>query len=52
VLFAGVCLLASAYTFALLPETRGKTMVEIAQEFRAIGVCGRSEEKKSTETKL
>ncbi|TNN80801.1 Solute carrier family 2, facilitated glucose transporter member 9 [Liparis tanakae] len=36
VLFTAVCLLASAYTFALLPETRGKTMVEIAQEFSAI----------------
>ncbi|XP_029946746.1 solute carrier family 2, facilitated glucose transporter member 5-like [Salarias fasciatus] len=42
VLFACVCLLASLYTFFIVPETKGKTMLEIAEEFKAISLCRRS----------
>ncbi|XP_029946745.1 solute carrier family 2, facilitated glucose transporter member 5-like [Salarias fasciatus] len=42
VLFACVCLLASLYTFFIVPETKGKTMLEIAEEFKAISLCGKS----------
>ncbi|XP_029946743.1 solute carrier family 2, facilitated glucose transporter member 9-like [Salarias fasciatus] len=53
VLFACVCLLASLYTFFILPETKGKTMLEISEEFKAIMVCGKSSsEKIITEIKL
>ncbi|KAM4582550.1 solute carrier family 2, facilitated glucose transporter member 9-like [Fundulus diaphanus] len=41
-LFAGVCLLGSLYTFFLLPETKGKTFMDISTEFKAITVCGKS----------
>ncbi|KAL7407338.1 hypothetical protein ABVT39_006998 [Epinephelus coioides] len=52
-LFACVCLLACLSTFFLLPETKGKTLLEITKEFRAITVCGRSFSKeKIMETKL
>ncbi|CAG5983546.1 solute carrier family 2 member 9, like 1 [Menidia menidia] len=52
-LFACVCLLGSFYTSFLLPETKGKTLLEISEEFKAITVCGKSfirEEK--TESRL
>uniref|UniRef100_A0A8C2X7G4 Solute carrier family 2, facilitated glucose transporter member 5 n=2 Tax=Cyclopterus lumpus TaxID=8103 RepID=A0A8C2X7G4_CYCLU len=53
VLFTCVCLLACLYTFFLLPETKGKTIMEISQEFKAITVCGKSfSEEKRVETKL
>ncbi|XP_074474634.1 solute carrier family 2, facilitated glucose transporter member 9-like [Sebastes fasciatus] len=53
VVFACICLLGSLYTFFLLPETKGKTLLEIAEEFKAITVCGKSFiEKKRLETKL
>ncbi|KAF3855941.1 hypothetical protein F7725_016664 [Dissostichus mawsoni] len=42
VLFACMCLLASLYTFFLLPETKGKTLLEISEEFQSITVCGKS----------
>ncbi|XP_033938913.1 solute carrier family 2 member 9, like 1 isoform X1 [Pseudochaenichthys georgianus] len=42
VLFACICLLASLYTFFLLPETKGKTLLEISEEFQSITVCGKS----------
>ncbi|XP_037535172.1 solute carrier family 2 member 9, like 1 [Nematolebias whitei] len=52
-LFSGVCLLGSLYTFFILPETKGKTLLEISKEFRAITVCGRSfSEGKKMETRL
>ncbi|XP_039652651.1 solute carrier family 2 member 9, like 1 isoform X2 [Perca fluviatilis] len=53
VLFACMCLLASLYTFFILPETKGKTLLEISEEFKAITVCGKSFlEEKRVETKL
>uniref|UniRef100_A0A3Q2ED87 Solute carrier family 2 member 9, like 1 n=1 Tax=Cyprinodon variegatus TaxID=28743 RepID=A0A3Q2ED87_CYPVA len=52
-LFAGVCVPGSLYTFFLLPETKGKTLVDISEEFKAITVCGKSFlEEEKVETKL
>ncbi|XP_070705634.1 solute carrier family 2 member 9, like 1 [Pempheris klunzingeri] len=52
-LFACMCMLGFLYTFFLLPETKGKTLVEISEEFKAISVCGKSFlEEKRVETKL
>lgn len=42
VLFACICLLGCLFTFFLLPETKGKTLLEISEEFKAITVCGKS----------
>lgn len=51
--FACVCLLGGVFTFFVLPETRGKTLVEISTDFRAISVCGLSLSQQSSEaTKL
>lgn len=51
--FAFVCLLGSVFTFFILPETRGKTLVEISAEFSAITVCRLSPSQQSGEaTKL
>lgn len=51
--FACMCLLGGVFTFFLLPETRGKTLVEISTEFSAISVCGLSLSQQSSEaTKL
>ncbi|XP_071393380.1 solute carrier family 2 member 9, like 1 [Centroberyx affinis] len=53
VLFACVCLWGSLYTFFFMPETKGKTLLEISEDFKAITVCGKSfSEEKSVETKL
>ncbi|KAM8916765.1 solute carrier family 2 member 9, like 1 [Spinachia spinachia] len=53
VLFTCVCLLGCLYTFFLLPETKGKTLLEISADFKAIAVCGKSfSEEKRLETKL
>ncbi|XP_070759504.1 LOW QUALITY PROTEIN: solute carrier family 2 member 9, like 1 [Enoplosus armatus] len=53
VLFACMCLLACLYTFFFLPETKGKTLLEISEDFKAITVCGKSLlEEKRVETKL
>ncbi|XP_054472132.1 solute carrier family 2 member 9, like 1 [Anoplopoma fimbria] len=53
VLFTCVCLLACLYTFFLLPETKGKTILEISEEFKASTICGKSFfEEKRVETKL
>ncbi|XP_017567119.2 solute carrier family 2, facilitated glucose transporter member 9-like isoform X1 [Pygocentrus nattereri] len=38
-LFSCVCLAASLYIFFILPETKGKTPLEISEEFRKIRVC-------------
>uniref|UniRef100_A0A3B3TYC2 Solute carrier family 2, facilitated glucose transporter member 5 n=1 Tax=Poecilia latipinna TaxID=48699 RepID=A0A3B3TYC2_9TELE len=52
-LFAVMSLLGSFYTFFLLPETKGKTLVDISEEFKAITVCGKSFlERERVETKL
>nr|XP_046240528.1 solute carrier family 2 member 9, like 1 [Scatophagus argus] len=52
-LFACVCLLGCLFTFFFLPETKGKTLLEISEEFKAITVCGKSfSERKILETKL
>ncbi|XP_029991250.1 solute carrier family 2 member 9, like 1 [Sphaeramia orbicularis] len=53
VLFACVCLLGCIYTFFLVPETKGKTLLEISEEFQRITVCGKSfAEEKKVETRL
>ncbi|KAG7229583.1 hypothetical protein INR49_012598 [Caranx melampygus] len=53
VLFACVCLLGCLYTFFILPETKGKTLLDISEEFKAITLCGNSfVEKKREETRL
>ncbi|KAM6980848.1 solute carrier family 2 member 9, like 1 [Aplochiton taeniatus] len=55
-LFACMCLLASLYIFFFVPETKGKTLLEISEEFKGITVCGRSPSRercpKSFETRL
>lgn len=53
-LFACVCLLGSLFTFFVLPETKGKTLMEISAEFRTISVCGISfsEQQSAEGTKL
>ncbi|KAM7402557.1 hypothetical protein PAMP_017785 [Pampus punctatissimus] len=53
VIFACMCLLGCLYTFFLLPETKGKTLLEISEEFKAITVCGKFFlEENRVETKL
>ncbi|KAL7843637.1 hypothetical protein AOLI_G00251490 [Acnodon oligacanthus] len=42
ILFSFVCLAASLYVFFILPETKGKTPLEISEEFRNIRACGSS----------
>ncbi|TRY59094.1 hypothetical protein DNTS_028631 [Danionella cerebrum] len=42
VLFSCICLVAALYIFFFLPETKGKTLLEISQEFQNIRVCGPS----------
>ncbi|NP_001159589.1 solute carrier family 2 member 9, like 1 isoform X1 [Danio rerio] len=44
VLFSCICLLAALYIFFILPETKGKTILEISQEFQRIRVCGSTKE--------
>uniref|UniRef100_A0A672NDU7 Solute carrier family 2, facilitated glucose transporter member 9-like n=1 Tax=Sinocyclocheilus grahami TaxID=75366 RepID=A0A672NDU7_SINGR len=44
VLFSCVCLIAALYVFFILPETKGKTLLEISQEFENIRACGSSTE--------
>ncbi|XP_043107480.1 solute carrier family 2 member 9, like 1 [Puntigrus tetrazona] len=53
VLFSFVCLIAALYIFFILPETKGKTLLEISQEFEKIRACGSSsEDVMCLETKL
>ncbi|XP_008291156.1 solute carrier family 2, facilitated glucose transporter member 9-like [Stegastes partitus] len=53
ILFACVCVLGSLYIFFVLPETKGKALLEISEEFKAITVCGKSfSEEQTTETKF
>lgn len=51
VFFACICGLGGLYTFFLLPETKGKTFLEISRDFEAITVCGKSFMEKGVETK-
>ncbi|KAA0707775.1 Solute carrier family 2, facilitated glucose transporter member 9 [Triplophysa tibetana] len=44
VLFSCFCLIAALFVFFVLPETKGKTPLEISQEFKNIRVCGSSED--------
>nr|XP_061814689.1 solute carrier family 2, facilitated glucose transporter member 9-like [Nerophis lumbriciformis] len=53
VFFACSCLLGCVYAFFFLPETKGKTLLEISNEFKSITVCGNSfQEERRLETKL
>ncbi|XP_011473386.2 solute carrier family 2, facilitated glucose transporter member 9 [Oryzias latipes] len=52
-LFALTSLLGSLYAFFILPETKGKTLLEISAEFKTISVCGKFWSKEETkETQL
>lgn len=51
-LFAAVCTVGCLYTFFILPETKGKTMMELSNEFKAITICGKSPEETGAETKF
>ncbi|XP_061788638.1 solute carrier family 2 member 9, like 1 [Nerophis lumbriciformis] len=42
VIFACMCLLGCLYIFFFLPETKGKTLLEIEDDFKAITLCGKS----------
>ncbi|KAJ0023395.1 hypothetical protein NQD34_003294 [Periophthalmus magnuspinnatus] len=42
VLFACWCLVGGLYSFFILPETKGKSVLEISEEFRTISMCGKS----------
>ncbi|XP_042360968.1 solute carrier family 2 member 9, like 1 [Plectropomus leopardus] len=53
VLFACMGLLGFLYSFFIVPETKGKSLLEISKEYRAITVCGKSFSKENKlETKL
>jgi len=53
VLFSCFCLIAALYVFFILPETKGKTPLEISQEFKNIRACESSkEDAMCLETKL
>ncbi|XP_077385363.1 solute carrier family 2 member 9, like 1 [Festucalex cinctus] len=53
VIFACMSLLGCVYVFFFLPETKGKTLLEISDDFKAITVCGKSfVEENQMETKL
>ncbi|XP_035376356.1 solute carrier family 2, facilitated glucose transporter member 11-like isoform X2 [Electrophorus electricus] len=50
--FSCVCLAASLYFFFILPETKGKTPLEISEDFRNIRVCSSTTNDICLETKL
>ncbi|XP_029006716.1 solute carrier family 2 member 9, like 1 [Betta splendens] len=52
VLFSCMCLLGCLYTFFVLPETKGKTLLEISEEFKNITICQKSVSEEVTESKL
>ncbi|XP_031423010.1 solute carrier family 2 member 9, like 1 [Clupea harengus] len=49
-LFSGTCMGGALYVFFMLPETKGKTLLEISEEFSRIKVCGSP--KKEEEEKM
>ncbi|XP_076848553.1 solute carrier family 2, facilitated glucose transporter member 11-like isoform X1 [Brachyhypopomus gauderio] len=51
-LFSCVCLAASVFFFFILPETKGKTPLEISEDFRNIRVCGSPNKDICLESKL
>ncbi|KAG7319233.1 hypothetical protein KOW79_017707 [Hemibagrus wyckioides] len=51
-LFACICLAGSLYSVFILPETKGKTPLEIAEDFRKIRLCDSATEDECLETKL
>uniref|UniRef100_A0A3B1JXS6 Solute carrier family 2 member 9, like 1 n=1 Tax=Astyanax mexicanus TaxID=7994 RepID=A0A3B1JXS6_ASTMX len=51
-LFSCVCFSASLYIYFILPETKGKTPLEISEDFRNIRLCGSSADNKCLETRL
>ncbi|XP_076848643.1 solute carrier family 2, facilitated glucose transporter member 9-like isoform X2 [Brachyhypopomus gauderio] len=51
-LFSFVCLAASVFFFFILPETKGKTPLEISEDFRNIRVCGSPNKDICLESKL
>ncbi|XP_066527341.1 solute carrier family 2, facilitated glucose transporter member 9-like [Hoplias malabaricus] len=50
--FSAVCFTASLFVFFIVPETKGKTLLEISEDFKKIGVCRSSAEEKCLETRL
>ncbi|XP_064162501.1 solute carrier family 2 member 9, like 1 isoform X1 [Anguilla rostrata] len=52
VLFSGVPLVAGLFVFFLVPETKGKTLLEISEEFNKIQICKPSLRKDIVETRL
>ncbi|XP_020786596.2 LOW QUALITY PROTEIN: solute carrier family 2 member 9, like 1 [Boleophthalmus pectinirostris] len=42
VLFGCWCVVGGLYSFFILPETKGKTILEISEKFGTISVCGKS----------
>ncbi|KAI4875096.1 hypothetical protein NFI96_011650, partial [Prochilodus magdalenae] len=51
-LFSCSSLAASLYVFFILPETKGKTPLEISEEFRSIRACGSAGDDVCLETRL
>ncbi|XP_067087633.1 solute carrier family 2 member 9, like 1 [Osmerus mordax] len=52
-LFSCMCLLAGFYVFFILPETKGRTLLEINEEFQNIHLCGKPPcDDKAIETRL
>ncbi|KAJ8259769.1 hypothetical protein GJAV_G00173210 [Gymnothorax javanicus] len=51
-LFSGVCLMAGLFAFFFVPETKGKTHLEISEEFSKIQICRPSSSKAIVETRL
>ncbi|GAA6088670.1 solute carrier family 2 member 9, like 1 [Tachysurus ichikawai] len=49
-MFSCVCLVASLYVVYILPETKSKTPLEIAEDFKKISVCGSAIEEKCLES--
>ncbi|XP_072522324.1 solute carrier family 2, facilitated glucose transporter member 9-like [Salminus brasiliensis] len=52
ILFSCTCLGASLFIYFILPETKGKTSLEITEDFRNIRLCGSSTDDICLETRL
>ncbi|XP_066529373.1 solute carrier family 2, facilitated glucose transporter member 9-like [Hoplias malabaricus] len=50
--FSCVCLTASLFFYLILPETKGKSPMEISEDFKNIRVCGSSTKEMCLETRL